>query len=68
MNVPVFVYSFTERYLGYFQFLANKNKASGQSNDGGVGGCGVRISSQLGQLPGTGGGPRTPNGMGGIPT
>ena len=33
----------------------------GQSQDGTLGGHGIHISSQLGQLPGTSGGPRTPN-------
>ena len=37
----------------------------GQSQDGVLRRHGVCVSSQLGQLPGTGGGPRTPKGMGG---
>ena len=40
----------------------------GQSQDAVLGGCGIRISSQLGHLPGTGGGPRTPKGAGGAPS
>ena len=39
----------------------------GWSQDGRPGGCGVRVSSQLGHLPGTGGGPWTPKGVGGTP-
>ena len=39
----------------------------GRSQDGRVGVRGVCISSQLGHLPGTGGGPWTPKGMGGTP-
>ena len=39
----------------------------GQSQDGEAVGCGVRISSQLGHLPSTGGGPWRPKGMGGTP-
>ena len=34
----------------------------GRSQDGVLGGCGVRVSAQLGHLPGPGGGPRTPKG------
>ena len=30
--------------------------------EGGLGGCGIRVSAQPGHLPGTGGGPRTPKG------
>ena len=40
----------------------------GQSQDGRLGGCGIRGSAQLGHLPGTGGGPRTPKGTGGTPS
>ena len=40
---------------------------TGQSQDDGVGRCRVRISSQLGHLPGADGGHQTPKGMGGIP-
>ena len=38
-----------------------------ESEDGRVGGCGVHISSQLGHLAGTGGGPWTLKGTGGTP-
>ena len=41
---------------------------TGWSKDGVLEGCGILISSQLGHLPGTGGGPRTPKGMGGTPS
>ena len=41
--------------------------ASDWSQDGGVGGRRVRVSSQLGHLPGAGGGCQTPKGTGGIP-
>ena len=34
----------------------------GQSQDGGVGGCTVHVSSQLGHLPDAGGGPQHPRG------
>ena len=40
----------------------------GWSQDGGLGGRGIRVSSQLGPLPGTSGGPRTPKGTGGTPS
>ena len=40
----------------------------GQSEDGVLGGRGIHVSSQLGHLPGTGGGPWTPKGMGGTPS
>ena len=40
----------------------------GQSQDGGPGGRRIRISAQLGHLPGTGGGPRTPKGTEGTPS
>ena len=40
----------------------------GRSQDGGLGGHGIRISAQLGHLPGTGGGPRTSKRMGGTPS
>ena len=36
--------------------------------DGILGGHGILISAQLGRLPGTGGGPRTPKGTGGTPS
>lgn len=39
----------------------------GQRQDGGAVGSGVRVSSQLGRLPSTGGGPWRPKGMGGTP-
>ena len=39
----------------------------GRSQDGGVGRCGVRVSSKLEHLPGVVWGPWTPKGMGGIP-
>ena len=39
----------------------------GWSQDGGLGGRGIRVSSQLGPLPGTSGGPQTPTGTGGSP-
>ena len=44
-----------------------KNK-QGRSQDGVLGGRRIRISSQLGHLPGTGGGPWTPKGTGGTPS
>ena len=44
-----------------------KDTTEGRSQDGRVGGHGVHISSQLGHLRGAGGGPRTPQGKGGIP-
>ena len=40
----------------------------GQSQDGVLGGSIIRISSQLGHLPGTRGGPQTPKGTGGNPS
>ena len=40
----------------------------GRSQDGILGGCGIRVSSQLGHLPGTSGGPRTPKQVGGTPS
>ena len=40
----------------------------GQSQDGILGGYGIRVSAQLGHLPGTSGGPRTPKGTGGTPS
>ena len=40
----------------------------GQSQDGVLRRHGVCVSSQLGQLPGTGGGPRTPKGTGRRPS
>ena len=40
-----------------------KNYCRGQSQDGGVGGCGVHISSQLGHLSDTGGEPQHPRGQ-----
>ena len=45
----------------------SKIKYSGWSQDDRLGGYRVRISTQLGHLPGTGGGPRTSKGMGGMP-
>ena len=36
------------------------------SQDGGLGGCRIHVSAQLGHLPGTSGGPQTPKGAGGI--
>ena len=38
------------------------------SQDSALGGHRIHVSSQLGHLPGTGGGPRTPKGMGGTPS
>ena len=35
---------------------------------GRLGGCGICVSAELGHLPFTGGGPRTPKGMGGSPS
>ena len=40
----------------------------GQSQDGRLEGRGICISAQLGHLPGTGGAPWTPKGMGGTPS
>ena len=45
-----------------------KLTSGGRSQDGVLGGCGIHVSSQLGHLPGTGGGPRTPKGTGGTPS
>ena len=45
-----------------------KRVYGGRSQDGGLGGHGIRVSAQLGHLPGTGGGPRTPKGTGGTPS
>ena len=42
-------------------------KAEERSQDGVLGGREIRVSSQLGHLPGTGGGPWTPKGTGGTP-
>ena len=39
-----------------------------EREDAVVGGRGIRVSSQLGHLPGTSGGPRTPKEMGGTPS
>ena len=39
-----------------------------RSQDGGLGGCGIHVSAQLGHLPDTGGGPRTPKKTGGTPS
>ena len=39
-----------------------KERDQGRSQDGVVGGHGIRVSSQLGHLPGTGGGLGTPKG------
>ena len=51
------------------QYLLNeKTRAEQGSQDGILGGCGIRVSSQLGHLPGTSGGPQTPKGMGGTPS
>ena len=47
----------------YFKKLSIK----GRCQDGGLGGRGIPASSQLGHLPGTGGGPRKPKGTGGTP-
>ena len=40
----------------------------GQNQDGILGGRGIRVSSQLGHLPATGGGPLTHKGTGGTPS
>ena len=40
----------------------------GRSQDGVLGGHRIRVSSQLGHLPGTGWGPQTPKGTGGAPS
>ena len=40
----------------------------GVEKDGGLEGHGIRVSAQLGPLPGTGGGPQTPKGTGGTPS
>ena len=40
----------------------------GRSQNGRLGGRGIHDSTQLGHLPGTGGGPRTPKGTGGTPS
>ena len=42
--------------------------AGGQSQDGRLEGHGIHVSTQLGHLPGTGGGPQTRKGMGGTPS
>ena len=55
----MFIVENTEKYI---------KEKGGQSQDGILGGRGIRVSSQLGHLPGTGGGPRTPKGMGGTPS
>ena len=47
-------------------FLLSK-PSPGRSQDGGLG-RGIRVSSQLGHLPGTGAGPWTPKGTGGTPS
>ena len=38
------------------------------NQDGGLGGRGIHASAQLGHLPGTGGEPWAPKGMGGTPS
>ena len=50
----------------YFHFI---NSIGGRwSQDGGLGRNGIRVSAQLGRLPGTGGGPQTPKWMGENPS
>ena len=44
---------------------AQEERSTGQ--DGKLGGRGIHVSTQLGHLSGTSGGPRTPKGMGGTP-
>ena len=45
-----------------------KTETEGRSQDGVLGGHGIRVSSQLGHLPDTGWGPLTPKGTGGTPS
>ena len=52
----------------YTQYLTIDYNGRGQSQDGGLGGHRIRVSTQLGHLPGTGGGPQTPKGTGGTPS
>ena len=49
-------------------FIDLKSQFFGGSQDGRVGGRSIHVSTQLGRLPGTGGGPQTPKGRGGIPS
>ena len=67
-------------YVGYIQEHVAGNEhgaaglsdktdtAEGRNQDGILGEYGICVSSQLGHLPGTSGGPRTPKGMGGTPS
>ena len=45
-----------------------KSVKRGRSQDDVLGGCGICVSSQLGHIPGTRGGPWTPKGTGGTPS
>ena len=45
-----------------------KASPRGRSQDGVLGGRGIHVSTQLGNLPGTDGGPWTPKGTGGTPS
>ena len=50
------------------ELLSRTNTPGAHSQDGVLGGRGIQVSSQLGHLPGTGGGPETPKGTGGTPS
>ena len=54
--------------LGHISKHDFKFTKRGRSQDGVLGGRGICVSSQLGHLPGTGGGPWTPEGTGGTPS
>ena len=54
--------------MEYYAVLKKKEILGWGTQDGLLGGCGICISSQLGHLPGTGGGPWTPKGTGGTPS
>ena len=61
----IYIYLFFFKFfshLGYYRIMG------GQNQDGILGGRGIRVSSQLGHLPATGGGPLTHKGTGGTPS
>ena len=53
----------TQKLYSVFLHVVFKTNFYRQSQDGGVGGCGVRVSPQLGHLPDAGGGPWHPRGQ-----